>query len=155
MTLLGDNLNILRNKLGKKQEEMAEAVGVGFTTWSDYERGKSKPRLEVLIEISEKFHVSIDTLLKKSFVDVQIMENIGQSEKHLKSTGNSTDNSTDNSEFEGLVNDQKATYETPKKGFNRDETIQALKETINALKDVIDMQRDYIEALKKSKKEGE
>lgn len=40
---LGARLRLARKAIGYTQLEMAEAVGLGFRAWSDYEREKSDP----------------------------------------------------------------------------------------------------------------
>lgn len=55
-------LKQLREKLGISQTEFAELIDVKQQTLSGYERGVMKPPLDVIRNIAEKSHVSIDWL---------------------------------------------------------------------------------------------
>jgi transcriptional regulator with XRE-family HTH domain len=48
---------------GLRQEEMLEEIGVGRTTWSNYENNLTEPSIDGLITISRFFGVTLDELL--------------------------------------------------------------------------------------------
>lgn len=78
MNLYGDNIKYLRKKHGLNQSQMIDLVGVEGATWSDRERGKTKPDLNELIRVSGYFKVSIDDLLKKDLQQEEIKGNLIQ-----------------------------------------------------------------------------
>ena len=53
----------LRKVIKLTQLQMAECVNVSRTTYSSWEQGKSKPDLEVLVQLCKTFKVSSDYLL--------------------------------------------------------------------------------------------
>jgi transcriptional regulator with XRE-family HTH domain len=59
-------LKYLRAVKGFNQSQMLDFIGIdGITKWSDYERGKARPPIEILVLISDKFQISLDDLIKK------------------------------------------------------------------------------------------
>lgn len=64
---LGNNLKILRKRIKKSQEEIAQDLNLTRSTYSGYENGVAQPNLEVLITISNYYKVSIDDFVKKDF----------------------------------------------------------------------------------------
>ena len=62
----------LRKQNKMSQEEFAELFGVTRQTISSWENKKSYPDVETLIKISDKFAISLDTLLK---VDKELVKN--------------------------------------------------------------------------------
>lgn len=55
-----------REKLGLKQDDVANTLGIAQSTVSMWETGESKPRLETLIQLSKIFNCSVDELLTKT-----------------------------------------------------------------------------------------
>lgn len=60
------NLKSFREKLGLKQNEMAEIMHVSRVSYCNYENGINEPSLESLILIADYFHVSVDYLLGRN-----------------------------------------------------------------------------------------
>ena len=67
-TIIGKNIEELRNSRSLKQEDFATSLGTSRPTISNWEKGKNPPTTEQLIKIAEVYKVSIDELLglKKS-----------------------------------------------------------------------------------------
>lgn len=67
-TIIGKNIEELRNSKSLKQYDFAKMLNVSRPTVSNWEQGKNPPTTDQLIKIAELFHVSIDGLLglKKS-----------------------------------------------------------------------------------------
>jgi len=63
MQYFPSNLKFLRNKGGFTQAEIKYHLEIEPTTWSNYERGKSVPNLELFYKISKFFQVSEHDLL--------------------------------------------------------------------------------------------
>ena len=56
-------------KEGYTQKEIAEKCGVSNFTISDYESGRCKPSVDVLIKLADAFGVSVDAVLgREEFV---------------------------------------------------------------------------------------
>lgn len=75
--MLDTNIKYLRRKHKISQQELADALGLPRTTLGDYERGKTEPSIQMLIQISEYFNVKLDHLLKSnlSHQDLEIIRN--------------------------------------------------------------------------------
>ena len=64
---IGNNLKLLRKRIGKSQEEVAQNLNMSRSTYSGYENGVAQPNLESLITFSDFFKVQIDDLIRKNF----------------------------------------------------------------------------------------
>lgn len=64
---IGTNLKLLRNKLRKSQEEVANDLNLTRSSYSGYENNVAQPNLEILIQLSDYYKVSIDDLVRKDF----------------------------------------------------------------------------------------
>lgn len=63
MASFGDKLKTLREKHGKKQEEVANFLNISRSTVSNYESGNREPDMENIKTLSKFFDVSSDYLL--------------------------------------------------------------------------------------------
>lgn len=70
MSLLSNNIKLLRKGLGFTQEELAEKVGITRSILGSYEEGRAEPKLQTLQNIAQYFKVSIDDLLSKEISSV-------------------------------------------------------------------------------------
>lgn len=61
--LLNKKIKELREADGLSQKELAEKLGIAKNTLSQYEHNKSNPSLEVIVQLSAFFDVSVDYLL--------------------------------------------------------------------------------------------
>lgn len=61
---LSSNIQLLRKRRKRTQDDVASAISIKRTTYTGIEIGNSFPSIEVLINISNYFGISIDTLLK-------------------------------------------------------------------------------------------
>ena len=64
---IGNNLKILRKRLKKSQEEVAQDLKLTRSTYSGYENGVAQPNLENLVAFSDYYKVPIDDLVRKDF----------------------------------------------------------------------------------------
>ncbi len=64
---IGTNLKLLRNRLKKSQEEVANELDLTRSSYSGYENNVAQPNLEILIQLSDYYKVSIDDLVRKDF----------------------------------------------------------------------------------------
>lgn len=62
---IGNQILTIRKEQQLTQEKFGELFHVTRQTVSNWENGKSYPDLQVLIDISNRFEISLDTLLKK------------------------------------------------------------------------------------------
>lgn len=58
-----DRLVKLREKTGKKRQEVADEIGISRASLEYYEKGKRKPDIEILAVLANYFNVSSDYLL--------------------------------------------------------------------------------------------
>ena len=73
--MIGNNLIFLRKRNNLKQSEMLTLFGVQNFTWSDYEREKSTPPVDLLFEISDYFQIDIKDLVKTDLSKASFSEN--------------------------------------------------------------------------------
>lgn len=60
------NLKALRQENNATQADFAALLGCDVKTYRKYEKGAEYPKLECLIDLSDRYHVSIDFLLGRS-----------------------------------------------------------------------------------------
>lgn len=61
---LGERLKFLRDKQGLRQEDVAKAVGITKSTYSNIETGySSSTKLQTAIKLAKFFNVSLDFLI--------------------------------------------------------------------------------------------
>ena len=58
------NLKLLRKRKGKTQDDVAFALNMKRSTYSGYENRVAEPGMDVLLTLSNYYHIAIDTLLK-------------------------------------------------------------------------------------------
>ena len=63
MNNFGKKLKYFRNQIGITQEQLAEKLGVSYTQYQNYERGKSYPHMEKFIKLCQIMDVPADYLL--------------------------------------------------------------------------------------------
>lgn len=56
---MGLNLKIARIKKGLTQEELCELVGIGRTTLSKLEQGKTKPKMDTMEKLSIALEIPV------------------------------------------------------------------------------------------------
>lgn len=61
--MFAERLKKTREKLGMTQLEAAKMIDIAPSSYSAYEVGKQNPKIDVLVRMCEKFHVSADWLL--------------------------------------------------------------------------------------------
>lgn len=74
MKYFPSNLKHLRLSRGINQTQMIDLLNIEPTTWSNYERGKSYPKLELFHKISKYFQVPEDDLLNRDLAHVHLTE---------------------------------------------------------------------------------
>lgn len=81
---IGEQIKEHRKHGGWTQKELAERLNVSDKTISSWETGRTYPELTLLVELSELFNVSLDSLLrgdvkfvKKIDKDVRLKKYIG------------------------------------------------------------------------------
>ncbi|WPP49614.1 helix-turn-helix domain-containing protein [Catalinimonas niigatensis] len=61
---LGKRIRYARKKSGMSQEKLAQTLGITTGGVGNYETGKSKPSIDILIKLSDKLNVTVDWLIK-------------------------------------------------------------------------------------------
>lgn len=62
---IGNQILTIRKEQQLTQEKFGELFHVTRQTVPNWENGKSYPDLQVLVDISDRFEISLDTLLKE------------------------------------------------------------------------------------------
>jgi len=65
--MIGNNLKLLRKRLKRSQEEVAQDLSLTRSSYSGYENGVAQPSIENLIAFCDYFKVTVDELLRKDF----------------------------------------------------------------------------------------
>lgn len=55
----------LRDSANVKDFDVAKATGIPASTFSDWKKGKSKPKLEKLVKIARFFGVSVEVFIEE------------------------------------------------------------------------------------------
>ena len=63
VSMLAENLTLLRNIRGMTQEEVAEVIGISRQSYSKWEQGETIPDIEKCARLAEFYGVSIDSLV--------------------------------------------------------------------------------------------
>lgn len=66
MATLGDRIKELRVRYNMNQRELADKLGIGNSTISQYETGERTPSDEVKVKMADLFNVSLDYLLGRT-----------------------------------------------------------------------------------------
>ncbi|NBB21910.1 helix-turn-helix domain-containing protein [Runella sp. CRIBMP] len=81
---VSSNLVFLRNKEHKSQNDIADAVQIGRGSYSQYERGRSMPPMDVLLRLADIFKVSLETLVRKNLATMNASQLDEIFNAHLK-----------------------------------------------------------------------
>jgi len=60
---LGSKLRFLRDRMGIRQSEIANSLGIAVSTYSQYENNIRQPNYDMLLDISAYYRVSVNFLL--------------------------------------------------------------------------------------------
>ena len=71
-----ERLKELRKQAHLTQVELAKKLGIGQSSYADWERGKKKPTQENLVKIAQVLNVSIDYLVGNSEEKSDELDNI-------------------------------------------------------------------------------
>ncbi|MFR7633415.1 MAG: helix-turn-helix domain-containing protein [Streptococcus salivarius] len=71
-----ERLKELRKQAHLTQVELAKLLGIGQSSYADWERGKKKPTQENLVKIAQVLNVSIDYLVGNSEEKTDELDNI-------------------------------------------------------------------------------
>lgn len=71
MNNIGNRIKFLRTSYSMNQSVFAKRINISQASLSDLEKGKTKPSVDTLINISDQFNISLDWLIKGSFIDKQ------------------------------------------------------------------------------------
>lgn len=64
MSKIFSNLKFLRLQKGLSQEQMAESLGITRSRLGAYEENRNEPSIDLLITISDFFHIAVDALVR-------------------------------------------------------------------------------------------
>ncbi|MCR5748152.1 MAG: helix-turn-helix domain-containing protein [Lachnospiraceae bacterium] len=65
MGMIGNNIYMIRKKVGLSQEELAWQAGISDRAYANIERGTANPRLDTFIKICNVLHATPDEILKR------------------------------------------------------------------------------------------
>lgn len=73
MSIFGDNIKRIRKNKGLKQQELADILGVKRNTYSDWENGKTEPKLGNVVKLAHVFGTTTDELLGQTVYSKAIL----------------------------------------------------------------------------------
>ncbi len=75
--MISENLKYLRKRDKISQQDLSDKLDIPRTTLGDYERGKTEPSINTIINLAQIFNVKIDALLKEdlSHMDLEVIRN--------------------------------------------------------------------------------
>lgn len=71
-----ERLKELRKQAHLTQVELAKRLGIGQSSYADWERGKKKPTQDNLVKIAQVLNVSVDYLVGNSEERIDELDNI-------------------------------------------------------------------------------
>lgn len=71
-SIFSNNLKNLRNNNKYSQQEVADAIGVSRSRYSNYENGLNEPNVDIIIKLSDFFNCSLDDLLKNKLITTTV-----------------------------------------------------------------------------------
>ncbi len=71
---LGRNVKVLRKKRNLTLVELANALNISKSALSDYEKGKSRPGIDVVIKLSNFFYIPTDDLNNSEIPEFESIE---------------------------------------------------------------------------------
>lgn len=66
-TIVAKNLNQLRQEKKLTKRDLSKKLKLPYTTYNNYETGRSEPNIENLIKISNEFDITTDFLIGREF----------------------------------------------------------------------------------------
>lgn len=76
-------LKELRKQKHISQTDLAKALNMKQTTISSYEKGKTQPPIEVLIDIANYFNVSLDYLLERQYENKIDLASLSETKQNI------------------------------------------------------------------------
>jgi transcriptional regulator with XRE-family HTH domain len=76
-------LKELRKQKNISQTDLAKALNMKQTTISSYEKGKTQPPIEVLIDIANHFNVSLDYLLERQYENKIDLASLSETKQNI------------------------------------------------------------------------
>lgn len=83
---LARNIRYLRKLHSMSQEDLADKLGYSsYTTVQKWETGASDPPIEIVVNLAELFHVSVDNIISKDFGQGERVQAIGSRIERVRS----------------------------------------------------------------------
>ena len=74
MSKISSNIRFLRQLKGLSQEQMAESLGITRSRLGAYEENRNEPSIDLLITISDFFHIAVDALVRGDLTKTNLDE---------------------------------------------------------------------------------
>ena len=116
MEYFTNNLIFLRKKAKLRQSELAAELNLSLSRYSNYETGHSRPSIEIMLDISKYFGVSIDDLItteisKKPHLKPHLNPHLNA---HLNEKPSKNGYSNNEAEKADIVSESNALFEAEK-----------------------------------------
>lgn len=82
--LISENIKFLRNAKKLSQEALSKELDIKRSTLSGYENNSSEPSIDMLIKLSNYFHVTVDQLIRKDLTNSNFSEDLDLDGKDLR-----------------------------------------------------------------------
>lgn len=74
MNKFNNNLKHYRETYGFTQKTLADKLEITIRAYQRYESGEREPKLDVLINIADIFHISLDELVGREFSQLLLID---------------------------------------------------------------------------------
>jgi len=72
--IFASNLNYYMNEKGKSRRDVADAIGVSYFTFTDWVKGKTYPRMNMVEKLAKYFGIKISDLIEKKTIEENPVE---------------------------------------------------------------------------------
>ncbi|MBR1471291.1 MAG: helix-turn-helix transcriptional regulator [Lachnospiraceae bacterium] len=132
--MFSDKMVYLRRKSGCSQETLAEVLNVSRQTVSKWELGTSLPTTDMIVALSDFFHVSTDFLLRDDF---QIDDTEGLAQVVIKFLNSAQDMEHISKELVLIAKDGQIDENEKKRLSGITETIDEIQAVINEIQTLL------------------
>lgn len=161
MNFIASNLKFLRESKKLSQSDMQDSIGFAQTTWNNYEKEVSKPKLNDLIIISNYFDTTVDEILKTDLSKGKVIGNESDAKNRQKGKlkgkplGKVTHQYQQKEAEASQLNDPGSSYgKGCSECASKDLTIKSLQDHIETLKSTIALQSTRLQELSQAQKKG-
>lgn len=74
--MMSDNLNLLMDVYGYNRKQVSSEINVPYTTYTDWVKGKTYPKIEGIQKLADFFHVEVSDLSRDISLDKALIQRL-------------------------------------------------------------------------------